>query len=197
MVDALVKMYRYEGIRGLYKGFVPGIFGVSHGALQFMAYEEMKNQYNTYRHLPIDTKLVTIHSFDLSIFSRCNWRLVLYRPLLNTCLSPRCPNYLLQQLRILIKSWEHDYRISIETTKASWMWSRRRGGMKVSAGFIKACHPTWSTSRPIFVWSSSFTKCAPATGDSYLFNKILNNRAESIITQLRCLCTAPLPSGHF
>ena len=59
MIDALVKMYRYEGIRGLYKGFVPGIFGVSHGALQFMAYEEMKNQYNTYRHLPIDTKLVS------------------------------------------------------------------------------------------------------------------------------------------
>lgn len=59
MVDALVKMYRYEGIRGLYKGFVPGIFGVSHGALQFMAYEEMKNSYNNYRNLPIDTKLVS------------------------------------------------------------------------------------------------------------------------------------------
>ena len=59
MVDALVKIYRYEGIRGLYKGFVPGVFGVSHGALQFMAYEEMKNRFNTYRKLPIDTKLVT------------------------------------------------------------------------------------------------------------------------------------------
>lgn len=62
MVDALVKMYRYEGIRGLYKGFVPGIFGVSHGALQFMAYEEMKNSYNSYRNLPIDTKLVSLLS---------------------------------------------------------------------------------------------------------------------------------------
>ncbi len=58
MVDALVKTYRYEGIRGLYKGFLPGVFGVSHGALQFMAYEEMKNSYNKYRNLPIDTKLV-------------------------------------------------------------------------------------------------------------------------------------------
>lgn len=57
-MDALVKTYRYEGIRGLYKGFVPGVFGVSHGALQFMAYEEMKNSYNTYQNLPIDTKLV-------------------------------------------------------------------------------------------------------------------------------------------
>ena len=59
MIDALVKTYRYEGIRGLYKGFVPGVFGVSHGALQFMAYEEMKNSFNNYRKLPIDTKLVS------------------------------------------------------------------------------------------------------------------------------------------
>lgn len=58
MIDALVKTYRYEGIRGLYKGFVPGVFGVSHGALQFMAYEEMKNKFNMYKNLPIDTKLV-------------------------------------------------------------------------------------------------------------------------------------------
>lgn len=62
MVDALVKTYRFEGIRGLYKGFVPGVFGVSHGALQFMAYEEMKNRFNHYRKLPIDTKLVFIQN---------------------------------------------------------------------------------------------------------------------------------------
>jgi len=43
----------------LIQGFVPGMFGVSHGALQFMTYEEMKNKYNEYRKLPIDTKLVS------------------------------------------------------------------------------------------------------------------------------------------
>lgn len=42
------------------QGFVPGMLGVSHGALQFMTYEEMKNYYNTYRKLPIDSKLVSL-----------------------------------------------------------------------------------------------------------------------------------------
>jgi hypothetical protein len=43
-----------------FQGFVPGIFGVSHGAIQFMTYEEMKNTYNQYRMVPIDTKLVSV-----------------------------------------------------------------------------------------------------------------------------------------
>lgn len=68
MVDALSKIYKTEGIKGLYRGFVPGMFGVSHGALQFMTYEEMKNRYNEYRKLPIDTKLVS--NLFLLIFSR-------------------------------------------------------------------------------------------------------------------------------
>lgn len=70
MVDALSKIYKTEGIKGLYRGFVPGMFGVSHGALQFMTYEEMKNRYNEYRKLPIDTKLVS-NLFTVNIFVVC------------------------------------------------------------------------------------------------------------------------------
>lgn len=64
MIHALGQIYKEEGIRGLYRGFVPGMLGVSHGAIQFMTYEEMKNAYNEYRKLPIDTKLVSIHIAD-------------------------------------------------------------------------------------------------------------------------------------
>ncbi|PWY88178.1 putative mitochondrial folate carrier protein Flx1 [Aspergillus heteromorphus CBS 117.55] len=35
-------IYRTEGLGGFYRGLVPGMFGVFHGAFQFMAYEKMK-----------------------------------------------------------------------------------------------------------------------------------------------------------
>lgn len=70
MTDALAKIYRKEGVRGLYRGFVPGIFGVSHGAIQFMAYDELKNCYNDYRGVPLATKMGTIAYLSFSSISK-------------------------------------------------------------------------------------------------------------------------------
>ena len=69
-VDALVKIARHEGLRGLYSGFVPGLFGVSHGAVQFMAYEELKNSYHNYYNTDITSKLGTLEYLSFAAISK-------------------------------------------------------------------------------------------------------------------------------
>ncbi len=70
MLDAFKRIGREEGMRGYYKGFVPGMWGVSHGAIQFMAYEELKSYYNNYKQQPIDSKLVRMTT-TISIILVC------------------------------------------------------------------------------------------------------------------------------
>ncbi|VDN09739.1 unnamed protein product [Dibothriocephalus latus] len=54
----LVSLWRLEGVKGLYRGFVPALMGKSNLAIQFLLYEEMRNYYNgTYFQRPIDTHL--------------------------------------------------------------------------------------------------------------------------------------------
>lgn len=70
MVDAFMKVYRYEGVAGLYKGFWPGVFGVSHGALQFMAYEELKKLYCDYKEIPYSSHLGTLEYLTFAALSK-------------------------------------------------------------------------------------------------------------------------------
>ncbi|CAF1139805.1 unnamed protein product [Rotaria sordida] len=55
MFDCIKKMYKFEGIKGFYKGLVPGIFGTIHGTVQFVSYEHMKDFY-----------IKTFHTTDFS-----------------------------------------------------------------------------------------------------------------------------------
>lgn len=70
MVHALVLIAREEGVRGLYRGFVPGLIGTSHGALQFMAYEELKSGYNVRRGRPPAAKLETMEYLGMAALSK-------------------------------------------------------------------------------------------------------------------------------
>ncbi|XP_037946100.1 mitochondrial folate transporter/carrier [Teleopsis dalmanni] len=120
MVHGLSHIYREEGVRGLYRGFVPGMFGVSHGALQFMVYEELKNNYNEYRKLPIDTKLATSDYLAFAAISK---------------LIAAATTYPYQVIRARLQDHHHSYTGTWDCIKQTWRYE----GLK---GFYKGVKPS-------------------------------------------------------
>lgn len=70
MMDALVKIYRHEGIPGLYRGFVPGLVGTSHAALQFMTYEGLKREQNKCKKMPSESLLSPLEYIAIAAISK-------------------------------------------------------------------------------------------------------------------------------
>ncbi|XP_076237838.1 solute carrier family 25 member 32 isoform X2 [Calliopsis andreniformis] len=114
-LDAIRKIYKSEGIYGLYRGFVPGVFGVSHGALQFMIYEELKNRYNTHLNVPIDTKLAVVEYVFCAATSK---------------LIAAALTYPYQVVRARLQDHHHNYSGSIECIRCIWRFEGWRGFYK-------------------------------------------------------------------
>ncbi|CAC5422714.1 SLC25A32 [Mytilus coruscus] len=117
MLDGLLKIYKYEGIRGLYRGFVPGIFGISHGALQFMAYEEMKTLFNQYLNRPIDYRLGTTEYLTFAALSK---------------IFAATLTYPYQVVRSRLQDQHRSYNGVLDVLKQVWRYE----GL---AGFYKGC----------------------------------------------------------
>ncbi|KAF8763643.1 Mitochondrial folate transporter/carrier like protein [Argiope bruennichi] len=115
MLDALVKVYRHEGIPGMYKGLVPGMFGVSHGALQFMAYEEMKKCYISYYQLPVDDKLGTLQYLSFAAMSK---------------LFAASVTYPYQVIRARLQDQYKEYSGVLEVVRRTWRYEGIKGYYK-------------------------------------------------------------------
>ncbi|KAJ8005443.1 hypothetical protein DPEC_G00146700 [Dallia pectoralis] len=119
MTDALVKIYRHEGLPGLYKGFVPGLFGTSHGALQFMAYEELKRGYNKYNKMPSEAKLNPLEYITMAALSK---------------LFAVATTYPYQVVRARLQDQYNEYNGVLDVVRRTW---RNEG----AGGFYKGMVP--------------------------------------------------------
>ncbi|XP_057665625.1 mitochondrial folate transporter/carrier-like [Diorhabda carinulata] len=115
MIDCLSKIFQAEGIRGYYKGLIPGIFGVSHGAVQFMVYEELKKEYCAYHSQPINTKLSTIEYLMFAATSK---------------LIAVATTYPYQVVRARLQRQYCDYTGLIDCIKRTWIYEGWRGFYK-------------------------------------------------------------------
>ncbi|CAO3594263.1 unnamed protein product [Absidia cylindrospora] len=75
--DGLTRLGKEEGMKGLYRGMVPALFGVTHGAIQFTSYEEMKKWRNDLRHSlgetpkhELNAKLTTTEYLTMAMISK-------------------------------------------------------------------------------------------------------------------------------
>ena len=59
MIDCMRQTVQQEGFFGLYRGFVTGVIGTTHGAVQIAAYSWMIDKRCAARGLPKDTFLVS------------------------------------------------------------------------------------------------------------------------------------------
>ncbi|ELT88873.1 hypothetical protein CAPTEDRAFT_174218 [Capitella teleta] len=125
MVDCLVKTYKFEGLRGLYKGLTPGLFGVSHGSLQFMAYEELKKQYNQYRNVPVNYKL-------------SSWEYIAFAALSKVFAATATYPY--QVVRSRLQDQHRQYSGVKEVIRMTWRGEGWRGFFKGLSPYL--CHVT-------------------------------------------------------
>ncbi|CAJ0603535.1 unnamed protein product [Cylicocyclus nassatus] len=71
MVDCLVKLYKGEGIRGLYRGLIPGLIGTTQQSLYLTIYTRLKAWRCQRRGLPVDSQLSSGDYLIFSALSKC------------------------------------------------------------------------------------------------------------------------------
>lgn len=70
LVDCLHKTYKFEGMRGLYRGFAPGLIGTSYGAFQITLYDRSKFIYAKWKNKPLHEPLSVAEYILLSSSSK-------------------------------------------------------------------------------------------------------------------------------
>ncbi|KAF3840182.1 hypothetical protein F7725_018899 [Dissostichus mawsoni] len=127
-------------------GYVPGLFGTSHGALQFMAYEELKRDYNKYRKAPSDAKLSAWEYITMAALSK---------------IFAVATTYPYQVVRARLQDQHNTYNGVIDVVRRTW---RNEGAIGFYKGIIPnvirvtpACCITFVVYENVSRYSEQFT----------------------------------------
>ncbi|XP_046438984.1 mitochondrial folate transporter/carrier-like [Daphnia pulex] len=115
IIDALVKTYRNEGIKGFYKGLLPGFFGVSHTAIQLMMYEEMKSTYKEHHNMSSDSRMSTMTYLSFTALSK---------------LIAVITTYPYRLMRTRMQDQHHEHNGPIDMVTRTWRYEGIRGFYK-------------------------------------------------------------------
>ncbi|GAU87901.1 hypothetical protein RvY_00689 [Ramazzottius varieornatus] len=126
MIDCFRKVYVHEGIKGLYKGFVPGMFGVSHGAVQFMVYEQLKRFANRQKKAGDEAKLGTFEYLSYAAISK---------------LVAATTTYPYQVVRARIQDQHKHYNGIFDVIKRTWRREKLLGFYKGLMPYLLAVTP--------------------------------------------------------
>jgi len=119
--DALKKVYKYEGVSGLYRGYIPGLLGVSHGAVQLAAYEEMKKMYLTRHNLPSDHNLGTMQYLTCAALSK---------------LLAASITYPYQVIRARLQDQHVNYDGVLDVVRKTWRYESYQGFYKGFSAYL-------------------------------------------------------------
>ena len=120
LFQGIQHILRADGLVGFYRGLTPSLFGVSHGALQFMAYEEMKKL----RRTSLAVKQERLSNLDFLIFSG------------SSKVFAGCTTYPYQVVRSRLQTYDADKRYKNAKDVILQIW-RHEGFL----GFYKGLGP--------------------------------------------------------
>ena len=112
-------------------GIVPGIFGVSHGAVQFMTYEEMIKFYNKYQNRDMNTSLKSSECLIISALSK---------------IIAVSVTYPYQVVRLRLQNQFANYKGSIDCIRTTFRYEGMQGFYKgMSANLLRVTPATMIT----------------------------------------------------
>eukprot|EP00050_Salpingoeca_kvevrii_P018392 m.73700 g.73700 ORF g.73700 m.73700 type:complete len:511 (+) comp8038_c0_seq2:133-1665(+) len=76
--SAFQSIWRAEGVRGFYRGFLPGLVGTTHGGFQFVAYENLKHYLNARKGRSSNAKLSVLEYIAVASMSKTFAQVVTY-----------------------------------------------------------------------------------------------------------------------